>query len=189
MLGVMYGIGLWYGSTLVEKNSIRVGDMFGCYFSFIIAGMALGEAGSVATDLTNGTSSANQFYHIQQRNVEMKQADIDDPIVKKQPLKGEIEFRNVSFVYPTSPDKLVITNLSFKVRHGQTFAIVGPSGSGKSTIVSLLERYYDPKFGEIFVDGELIHNYDIHFLVLFSKKIFLTEEEGGDLKKNKHKIM
>jgi len=54
--------------------------------------------------------------------------------------------------------------LSFSIQAGQTFAIVGPSGSGKSTIISLLERFYDPTSGQIFVDNQLIHNYDLNFL-------------------------
>ena len=62
---------------------------------------------------------------------------------------GEIEFRNVSFTYPSRPDVPILKNLSFKVLRGQTLAIVGASGCGKSTIVSLLERFYDPSEGEI----------------------------------------
>ena len=64
-------------------------------------------------------------------------------------MKGDIEFRNVSFTYPSRPDVPILKNLSFCVQHGQTLAIVGASGCGKSTVVSLLERFYDPTEGQI----------------------------------------
>ena len=67
-------------------------------------------------------------------------------------VRGDVEFRDVGFAY--SQDKgSVLKNISFKIRAGQTVAIVGRSGSGKSTLVSLLPRFYDPDTGEILLDG------------------------------------
>ncbi|ETO02425.1 ATP-binding cassette transporter, subfamily B, member 13, group MDR/PGP protein PpABCB13 [Reticulomyxa filosa] len=167
MFGVMYGIGLWYGMTQVQKNNLKVGDMFGCYFSFMISGVSLGEMGSVVSDLQNGKTAANHYFHVKQRTIVIKAADLDKPIDGSgdRHIKGDIEFRNVSFAYASALDKVVMNQLSFHIRAGQTFAIVGPSGSGKSTVISLLERFYDPLVGEILIDGQYIHNYDIEFLV------------------------
>lgn len=67
--------------------------------------------------------------------------------------KGEIEFKNVSFNYPTRPDFEVLKSISFKANSGETVALVGSSGSGKSTIASLILRFYDPQLGSIEVDG------------------------------------
>jgi ATP-binding cassette subfamily B protein len=66
-------------------------------------------------------------------------------------LRGEIEFRCVSFGYRS--DALVLRDVDFKVRAGQTIALVGESGAGKSTLMSLLQRFYEPNSGAIFVDG------------------------------------
>ncbi|RYG50599.1 ATP-binding cassette domain-containing protein, partial [archaeon] len=62
-------------------------------------------------------------------------------------VSGHIEFRNVSFAYPTRPHQPVLQNFSLTIEPGQTVALVGPSGSGKSTVVQLLERFYNPSSG------------------------------------------
>ncbi|MGS3136743.1 lipid A ABC transporter ATP-binding protein/permease MsbA [Aeromonas sanarellii] len=72
--------------------------------------------------------------------------------------RGEIEFRNVTFTYPTK-DTPALHNISFKVEAGKSVALVGRSGSGKSTIASLLTRFYDIKEGEILLDGVNIREY------------------------------
>lgn len=63
---------------------------------------------------------------------------------KSQAAKGEIEFQEVHFNYPSRPDFTVLQNVSFKVAPGETVALVGSSGSGKSTIASLILPFYDP---------------------------------------------
>ncbi|MGU5594905.1 lipid A ABC transporter ATP-binding protein/permease MsbA [Aeromonas sanarellii] len=72
--------------------------------------------------------------------------------------RGEIEFRNVTFTYPTK-DTPALHNISFKVEAGKSVALVGRSGSGKSTIASLLTRFYDIEEGEILLDGVNIREY------------------------------
>lgn len=72
--------------------------------------------------------------------------------------RGELEFRNVSFAYGESQDT-VLTDVSFKVRAGQTVAIVGKSGSGKSTLASLLPRFYDATQGSVLLDGIDVREY------------------------------
>ncbi|WP_323925497.1 lipid A ABC transporter ATP-binding protein/permease MsbA [Aeromonas caviae] len=72
--------------------------------------------------------------------------------------RGEIEFRNVTFTYPTK-ETPALRNISFKVEAGKSVALVGRSGSGKSTIASLLTRFYDIEEGEILLDGVNIREY------------------------------
>ena len=69
-------------------------------------------------------------------------------------IKGEVEFKNVSFSYEEG--KEVLHNVSFKVQPGQSIALVGPTGAGKSTIVSLISRFYNLDSGEILIDGQNI---------------------------------
>jgi ATP-binding cassette, subfamily B, bacterial len=77
-----------------------------------------------------------------------------------QPARGEISFENVDFAYPARPEHSAVHGLSFKIRAGETVAIVGPSGAGKSTIFQLLMRFYDPLSGRILLDGIEIKNTD-----------------------------
>lgn len=69
-------------------------------------------------------------------------------VLRPEQFKGELEFRNVSFAYPTRKDSSIFQNLSLSVPAGSIMAVVGPSGSGKSTLVSLLLRLYDPDSGK-----------------------------------------
>jgi subfamily B ATP-binding cassette protein MsbA len=78
-------------------------------------------------------------------------------------VKGEVEFRNVSFEYTIDKGK-VLRDVSLRVPAGTTLAIVGRSGSGKSTLVSLLPRFYDPTSGSVLIDGEDIRNYRMNDL-------------------------
>ncbi|PKG96682.1 lipid A export permease/ATP-binding protein MsbA [Paraglaciecola sp. MB-3u-78] len=72
-------------------------------------------------------------------------------------VKGKIDFKDVTFCYPSKKDA-ALKNISFSVKPGQTFALVGRSGSGKSTISSLLTRFYDNQTGEISLDDMLLRD-------------------------------
>ena len=78
-----------------------------------------------------------------------------------QNLKGEIEFKNVSFTYPEKNTK-AIDNISFNAKPGEMIAIIGKTGSGKSTIANLLLRMYDPSDGTILIDGKEINQVNLH---------------------------
>ncbi|WP_338822389.1 ABC transporter ATP-binding protein [Mycoplasmopsis felifaucium] len=71
---------------------------------------------------------------------------------------GEIEFKNVWFAYPSDPDNFVLKDISFKIKKGQTLALVGYTGCGKTTIAKLLSKLYLPTKGDITIDGQSIFN-------------------------------
>lgn len=80
-----------------------------------------------------------------------------------KPFQHGIEFRGVSFHYPHT-DKLVLRDLSFVIRPGQSVALVGENGAGKTTLVKLLTRLYDPTAGQILLDGRDLREYDLNDL-------------------------
>lgn len=81
---------------------------------------------------------------------EVSVLDTDHPVEFKE--KGTIEFKNVGFAYPGS-DKEAVSNISFKVKQGETIAFIGATGSGKTTIINMIPRMADCTSGEVLVDG------------------------------------
>uniref|UniRef100_A0A6Q2WU35 ATP-binding cassette sub-family B member 10, mitochondrial n=1 Tax=Esox lucius TaxID=8010 RepID=A0A6Q2WU35_ESOLU len=85
-------------------------------------------------------------------------------VLRPEQLKGQLEFQNVSFAYPTRKDALILQDMSLSIPAGTVMAVVGPSGSGKSTLVSLLLRLYDPDTGVITIDGHDIRDLNPYWL-------------------------
>lgn len=103
----------------------------------------------------------------------------DEPIISE----GEIEFKNVTFSYDGKQN--VLKNISFRVKQGETLALVGHTGSGKSSIINLLLRFYTIEHGEILIDGERLESYNNEEL---REKIGLVMQDPflfvGDVKHN-----
>ena len=104
-------------------------------------------------------SSAQRLLELMNQSTEINENL--DGIVKD--LEGSVKFEGVSFKYPGS-DKYVLKNISFKVRSGQTVAIVGTTGSGKTTLTKLISRLYDVSEGKILVDNIDIREYSLESL-------------------------
>ena len=82
----------------------------------------------------------------------------DKPVQTEK--SGEIEFRDVSFTYEDADNKeMALSNISFKVKKGETLAIIGATGSAKSTLINLIPRFYDVTSGEVLVDGINVKDY------------------------------
>lgn len=93
----------------------------------------------------------------------MNEDDTKKKIVLSE-IKGEIEFKNVWFRYPTRKEDFVLRGLSIKINPSESVALVGESGCGKSTFVNLLMRFYDVDDGEILLDGTNIKDFNLHDL-------------------------
>lgn len=79
-------------------------------------------------------------------------------------VRGEIEFKDIYFCYPSRPDSPVLQGFSLTIPAGKRVGLVGGSGSGKSTVIALLERFYDPVEGEILLDGHKINKLQLKWL-------------------------
>jgi ATP-binding cassette subfamily B (MDR/TAP) protein 8 len=90
--------------------------------------------------------------------------------------RGEIEFRNVSFSYPTRPDQSILTKFNLRIPQGKVVALCGASGGGKSTVGALIERFYDSD-GAVYVDGINLKDLDPSWL---RQKIGYINQEPGN---------
>ena len=86
------------------------------------------------------------------RRIPRIDSDSTEGIVMEN-ISGDVEFRSVEFAYPSRPDSIILNDFNLKVAAGTTVALVGGSGSGKSTVIALMERFYDPRRGEVLLDG------------------------------------
>lgn len=124
---------------------------------------------------------------------------IDGTYDEDNGIRGEVEFKNVSFKYPDA-DEYVLKNISFKANKGDTIALIGSTGSGKSTIVNLLMRFYDVTEGEILIDGVNIKDYKEEYLhnklgyvpqkaVMFSGSVNYNVSYGDNGKEKSKKLI
>lgn len=84
----------------------------------------------------------------------------------EQPTKcdGNIMFSNVFFNYPSRPDVNILQGINLDIKKGETVALVGSSGCGKSTCIQLIQRFYDPDSGSIYLDGRNVKELNVNWL-------------------------
>lgn len=111
-------------------------------------------------DTTKAHASANHILHLRAQQPPINSSTGAAP----NPDSGEIaiEFSNVRFSYPTRPELPILRGLNMKIHQGQFVGIVGASGCGKTTVISLLERFYDIKSGDIRIHGQRLIDLDVH---------------------------
>ncbi len=136
------------GAVLAANGSISFGVIVSFMIYIRLFTQPLSQLAQVFTSLQSALAASERVFEF------LDEEELSDESGKTAELKnirGDVEFRNVSFGY--NPDKTIIHNFSAKARAGQTIAIVGPTGAGKTTIVNLLMRFYEVDSGEILIDG------------------------------------
>nr|GMD09191.1 ABC transporter B family member 9-like [Ipomoea batatas] len=157
-----YGFAIWYGAILILKKGYEGGDVMSVLVAVMMGGGSLGQVSPCLSAFAAGQAAAYKVFETIKR---IPQIDAYDPNgIVLEDIKGEIELKDVFFKYPARPDVQIFSGFSLYVPSGKTVALVGPSGSGKSTVISLLERFYDPQAGGVYLDGIDVRKFQIKWL-------------------------
>jgi ATP-binding cassette subfamily B protein len=171
LLGSAYAFGLFQALLLFQAGRINTGDVVAYFGLLLLLGFPTYVSTFAYSQISLGMSSARRILELIQRENNLDQNAEGYTGV----MKGEVEFRNVSFSYSLekeiteSPQEVhsanaqedVLENISFKVKPGQTVAIVGQTGAGKTSLVKLINRTYDATQGQVLVDGVDVRNWNL----------------------------
>ncbi len=177
----------WVGAAIV--NNTPAADMmgrvaafgnvvvFGTYATYVI--MSIMMMVMIIMLLPYAQVSADRINEVLDTQVNLKEGS-----AMEGSEQGTVEFKDVSFVYPTS-SREALEHISFKVNKGETIAFIGATGSGKTTLMSLAVRFYDATSGQVLIDGKDIREYS--FDALYDKLGYVTQKAvlfAGDIREN-----
>ncbi|KAH6795632.1 hypothetical protein C2S51_036618 [Perilla frutescens var. frutescens] len=147
-----------------RKESIRQSWFagVGLFTSQFLAAASTALAYCMTNDISRGSSAVGSVFAILDRKSEIEADNTSDKI--QRGIRGRVELKKVVFAYPSRPEQFILKGLSLKINAGTTVALVGQSGSGKSTIISLIERFYDPINGSVWIDDKDVRDYNLRDL-------------------------
>lgn len=149
-----YALSFWFGARLIRNGEISVTDLFVAFFSVLTGSMGIGQAAPSFAAFAAARGAAPRVYDVIDR------ASVIDPLAEEgatlDSVAGKISFEGVTFNYKNRAEEggePVLQDLDLDIDVGATHALVGPSGCGKSSTMGLMERFYDPQFGSVKIDG------------------------------------
>ncbi|KAK7834842.1 hypothetical protein U0070_022813, partial [Myodes glareolus] len=157
-----YALAFWYGTSLVISKEYSIGQVLTVFFSVLIGAFSIGQASPNIEAFANARGAAYEVFKIIDNKPSIDSFSTDGH--KPDNIKGNLEFRNIHFSYPSRKEVQILKGLNLKVQSGQTVALVGNSGCGKSTTVQLLQRLYDPTEGVVSIDGQDIRTINVRYL-------------------------
>ncbi|KAM4908399.1 ATP-dependent translocase ABCB1 isoform 1-T1 [Sylvia borin] len=157
-----YALAFWYGTTLILTDDYTIGKVLTVFFSVLIGAFSIGQTAPSIEAFASARGAAYTIFNIIDN--EPRIDSYSETGHKPDHIKGNLEFKNVYFNYPSRPDVEILKGLNLKINSGQTVALVGGSGCGKSTTVQLIQRFYDPKEGMVTIDGHDIRTLNVRYL-------------------------
>jgi ATP-binding cassette, subfamily B, bacterial len=187
LLGLAYAGGLIHALLLLRAGFINVGAVIAYFGMLQLLQFPTFTSTFAYSQISTGISSARRILELIQRETHLDQ----NASGLTANILGDIEFRNVSFRYPSTASadqgataEAILENISFKVKAGQTVAIVGQTGAGKTSLVKLINRIYDVSNGQVLVDGTDVRNWNLASLreqiSIIEQDIFLFSRTLSD---------
>jgi ATP-binding cassette, subfamily B, bacterial len=168
LLGSAYAFGLFHALLLFRSGQLDLGDVVAYFGLLLLLQFPTFVSTFAYSQISLGISSARRILELINRETNLDQ----NAQGYTGTMKGEVEFRNMSFDYasqlvssngkgPGTESEPVLQNISFKVKPGQTVAIVGQTGAGKTSLVKLINRTYDATQGQVLVDGRDVRDWNL----------------------------
>ncbi len=151
---------IYFGSIEVRAGAVTPGNVMAAitYVSLILQGLM--NLAMIFQTVSRGTASWCRINEV----ICCEPAIAGGEFSGETGERGRVEFRNVSFSYPSGGGEEVLKNINLTVNSGETLGILGATGCGKSTLVNLIPRFYDPTGGEVLLDGVNVREYDLKAL-------------------------
>ena len=141
---------LWLGAQKVVTGEMSSGTLGQFIIYAILCSTAIAALSEVWGDIQLAAGATERLVEILEVEPQIKAPQ--NPVTMPARLEGQVEFKDVTFNYPTRPQIAALDEFSFSVSPGENVALVGPSGAGKSTVFQLLMRFYDPSAGTVGLD-------------------------------------
>lgn len=202
LLGSAYAFGLFHALLLFRSGELNLGDVVAYFGLLRLLEFPTFVSTFAYSQISSGISGARRILELMNRETNLDQ----NAQGYTDAMKGEVEFRNVSFTYALSgandsernrpstslpasrnggsAQDEVLQNISFKVKPGQTVAVVGQTGAGKTSLVKLINRTYDATQGQVLVDGVDVRDWNLAALrsqvSMIEQDIFLFSRSVSD---------
>ncbi|MBI1855713.1 MAG: ABC transporter ATP-binding protein, partial [Chloroflexi bacterium] len=178
LIGLAYAFGLFHALILFRAGVINTGGVVAYFGLLRMLEFPTFTSSFAYTQISSGISGARRILELINSETNLDQ----NASGRTQTIRGEIEFRGVSFAYPSG--KSVLQDISFKIKPGQTVALVGQTGAGKTSLVKLINRTYDATAGQILVDGIDVRDWNLASLrgqiSMIEQDIFLFSRSVSD---------
>ena len=170
LTGIMIAGFIYYSGFMITSGEMGINNFFSFLTAMMLAYQPIRSLATINMMFYQGDTGAERVFKVLDKEPDIKENE-NYPNLKIN--TGEIEFENVSFVYPET-EVAAVKNINISVKGGTTAALVGHSGAGKSTIINLIPRFYDPKEGSIQIDKQKINEISLSSL---RKNISLVSQD------------
>ncbi|XP_057463166.1 ABC transporter B family member 19-like [Actinidia eriantha] len=169
---IAHAVALTYTTVLINRNQASFRDGVRSYQIFSLTVPSITELWTLIPTVISAISVLTPAFQTLDRKTEIEPDTPEES--HTEIIRGDIEFQNVHFNYPSRPEVTILNSFSLQIQAGSTVALVGPSGAGKSSVLALLLRFYEPREGRVLIDGRDIREHNLRKL---RKQIGFVQQE------------
>ena len=145
---------LWIGANDVRADVMSSGALIQFVIYAVMVAGAVAALSEIWGELQRAAGATERLIELLQTVDSVQDQEV--PLSLAKPVRGRIQFENVTFSYPARPAVKALDEVDLMIEPGETVAFVGPSGAGKTTIIQMILRFYDPQTGRILLDGHAL---------------------------------